>query len=234
MSRPGIGVVVCVRNGERYLGDAIRSIKEQSLEICDILVVDGGSTDRSVAIAQGFQGVRVHCQKEPGLSAARNEGIALVRGGIIAFLDSDDMWVPEKLEIQFGLLEEERCDGVLGCMERFLENGCICPSHYRLEHLGEPVEAWTPGALLVRREIFDRVGEFDPGYSICGDSDWFVRLKDSGARILVPKDIVLRKRIHEGNLSSRIIAYRKEMLLMMRRVRARREGEGATEGSSHK
>ena len=100
MSERRVSVVIPVHDGERYLAAAIESVLEQTLPPAEVIVVDDGSTDSSVQVAERYapQGVRCHSQANAGGGAARNRGVALSEGDFIAFLDADDLWELGKLE----------------------------------------------------------------------------------------------------------------------------------------
>ena len=107
MSSPTISVVIPCYNGAAYLGDAVESALSQTYAVSEIIVVDDGSEDDSVAIASAFgPPVRVLTQTNQGESVARNKGWELATGSWIAFLDADDRWLPEKLAQQVALIEE--------------------------------------------------------------------------------------------------------------------------------
>lgn len=202
MSATSISVVVAVRNGERYLREALDSIVGQGHPV-EIVVVDGRSTDDSVAIASSYEPVRCLTQRGEGLGNAWNEGIAASSGELIAFLDSDDRWLPGKLKTQVAHLEADpELDAVIGMVRFFLEPGQPIPSGFR-HHLleGEHVGR-MPGALLARRRTFERLGVFEESYRIAVDVDWFARLKDAGLGLDVLPEPVLEKRVHDSNLSN--------------------------------
>ena len=83
-----VSAVVVVRNGERYLADALHSIAAQTVEVCEIVVVDGRSEDATRQVAAGFPGVRLIAQQGPTLPDAYNEAVTVARGQLLAFLDS--------------------------------------------------------------------------------------------------------------------------------------------------
>lgn len=100
-------------NSERYLADAIQSVFDQTHPVDECLVIDDGSTDATAKIAQSFEGVRYVYQENGGEASARNRAIAEARGTHIAFLDSDDVWVPNKIELQLGCLSTRRDLGMV-------------------------------------------------------------------------------------------------------------------------
>ena len=101
MAEGGISCIVPVLNGERYLTEAIASVLTQTEPPLEIIVVDDGSTDRTVELARSFgDAVRLVRQEHRGVSAARNHGVRVARGELLAFLDADDLYLPRKLAQQ--------------------------------------------------------------------------------------------------------------------------------------
>jgi len=198
---PVVSVVIATRNAERYLPTALESVAEQTYDNVEVIVVDKASTDRSVEIAR-THGARCIEQRGNGFAGAWNEGIEVARGDLIALLDSDDSWVPGKLEAQVRLLEERpELDYAIGRVRFFLEPGMELPPSFKPELLGTDHVAHMPGALLARRSVFDEVGPFRTDYNIASDIDWLARLKDAGLRTEVAEGALTHKRVHDSNLS---------------------------------
>ena len=135
MARPLVSVILPVKNGERFLAQAINSVLEQDYRPLEIVVVDGQSTDASAAIAQSFELVRyVFQQGELGLGRARNLGIEAARGELIAFINSDDLWAPHKLSVQVDYLARHpEVQFTITRASFFLEPGCDIPPGFRSE-----------------------------------------------------------------------------------------------------
>lgn len=115
-SSPAVTVVIPAFNAEAYLGEALASICEQTLRDVEVIVVDDGSTDGTVAVAERFGGridVRVVRQANAGPAAARNNGIRLARAAYCAFLDADDVMLPDRLAAQKSLLDSDRGLGLV-------------------------------------------------------------------------------------------------------------------------
>ena len=224
-----ISVILPVKNGEPFLAEAIESILEQSHPPAELIVIDGRSTDGSAEIARSYDAVTVIAQEGDGLPQAWNQAVETSVGDLIAFLDSDDHWLPGKLEAQVRFLgERPELAGVVGQARFVLAPGMPPPPGFRRHLLEGDHVALMPGTLLVRREVFDRVGNFDEGYRVAMDVDWFARVKDAGFELGRLPEVVLVKRFHPSNLShSEPDAYKREMVRAMRDSAARqRSAEG--------
>jgi glycosyltransferase involved in cell wall biosynthesis len=115
-TRSLVSVVIPVYNGERYLAETIQSVLDQTYRHFEVIVVDDGSTDGSAAVAQGFgEAIRYVARPNGGVCKARNTGMAAARGAYLAFLDQDDLWLPEKLAMQVAYLERHPEIGAVYC-----------------------------------------------------------------------------------------------------------------------
>jgi glycosyltransferase involved in cell wall biosynthesis len=187
-------VVMAVRDGERYLAEALASVRAQTLAPLEMLVVDGRSRDATRAIAE-HHGARVLDQEGDTLADAYNTGIRAARGDAVAFLSHDDLWLPRKLELQLAALTRT--------------SACVCHAEFFLD--GEPPPGFRPElldgarpvrvmeALAARRALFDEVGLLRADVSPADDVDWFARAQDLGHAIAVLPQTLLRKRVHAGS-----------------------------------
>jgi len=197
-----VSVIVVVKDGARFIGQALASIGLSRVEPLEILVIDGGSTDDTVAIAASTPGVTVIPQASRGISGAYNEGVERSAGRVLAFLSADDLWRPGKLERHLEALDAD--PGLLisvSLVEHFLEPGSCRPKGFRRELLDEARPGLLMEALVVRRQAFDIVGPFDGRYSTAEDTDWFARAKDAGLKIGLIPEVLVRKRVHGANAS---------------------------------
>jgi glycosyltransferase involved in cell wall biosynthesis len=198
-----VSVIVPVRDGGRYLGAALDSIVRQTLPAKEVLVIDDGSQDESQWIARGF-GSSVRCVSTPprGPAAARNRGVALASGELLAFLDADDLWIPTKLARQCELLSTEpELEAVFGGTEFFLSPDLAPDEARRLVCPREVQVGWLIGAMLIRRESFAQVGPLAETLRIGDFIDWADRAQAAGLRTRTTSDVVLRRRLHARNLS---------------------------------
>jgi glycosyltransferase involved in cell wall biosynthesis len=225
-SRPVVSVIVPVKNGERFLAQALGDVRAQTYTPIEVVVVDGRSTDRSVEIARSFAGVRCISQSGDGFADAWNAGLAESGGELVAFLDSDDRWMPGKIAAQVDVLERRpEVDYVITRMRFFTEPGVTTPPGFRPSLLAGDHVANMPSALLARRSVFDLVGRFPTDYSIANDIEWFARLKDSPLRREVLHEVLVEKRVHDGNLSYFAASgLNSELLRLLRESVARKRG----------
>ncbi len=200
MPRPVVTVVIAAYNGERFLREALDSLFAQDFESFETVFVDDGSEDRTSDIARSFPVRYVH-QENRGLPAARNAGLAVARGELVAFLDDDDVLPPTKLSVQAGYLLRHPATGcVLGRQEWIFEDGVEPPRLKPDPIFGVPGGVQLVSA-MIRREVLDDVGGFDPAFRYAEDRDLFVRLREHGVKIDVLPDVVLYKRLHGTNMT---------------------------------
>jgi glycosyltransferase involved in cell wall biosynthesis len=223
---PLVSVIVPVHGGERFLAEALDSVEAQTHRPLETIVIDDGSPDSSAEIAAARDEVRLLRQRQMGVPAARNAGLAIAEGELIAFLDQDDVWHPRKLERQLALLRARPdVDIVFTKMEVVLMAGTPRPVWCRPEWLQVPPPAFIPSAWLVRRSAFERIGVFDTSFSSGCDTDWLARAGEAGLRNETLDDPLVRWRVHGANGSYDTATVRREMFAILRRNVALRSGE---------
>jgi glycosyltransferase involved in cell wall biosynthesis len=219
-----ISVVIPAWNAASTIGEALESVAKQRPLPDEVILVDDGSTDGTADVARrALAGVCVLTQVRSGAAAALNRGIQAGSSTLVAFLDADDRWSAEKLELQLAWLERNPdAEGILGRVEAFL-----CPnapagtaSRYRMPE--GPQVAWCSGAMLVRRDAFERVGPFAEDLVVGFAIDWFDRARIAGLRLAIPEETVLYRRIRPGSLSHRSPPKNRAYLEMARRALLRR------------
>jgi len=199
---PLISVIVPVYNGAQFLGEALDSVVRQDYRPVEIIVIDDASTDASAEVATARPAVRYLRQDRAGVAAARNRGLAHATGDFIAFLDQDDMWTNDKLRVQLAFLQAHpEIDCVYARQHLVYSDGARPPPWVRPDLVDKDHDALLPSALLARRALFDKTGEFDTSYVNGSDADWLFRVRDVGCRdAVVPQTLVLR-RVHASNAS---------------------------------
>lgn len=202
MDTTDISVIVPTFNAARFCGDALASIAAQTLAPREVIVVDAASTDATVAIARSYPGVRVVPQEGRGVAGAWNQGIRLAAGRFLAFLSADDRWMPTKLERQMALMQAQ--PDLSYCLSLFryeLEPRGRTPRAFNRALLGRDLVGWIMETLFARREVFDVVGLFDASLPLAEDVDWYARAKDLQVPMDVVPEVLLRKRVHDTNVS---------------------------------
>jgi len=213
---PEVSVIIPAYNAERYLRETLESVLAQTYRDFEVIVVDDGSTDRTGAIAAGF-GPPVRCirQANAGPSPARNRGIREARGALIAFLDADDLWLPEKLAEQVPLFDPSASlgagpQGSVGLVychaERMDAEGRPLPTPEARKPTGRVLEDFLfrnhcpTSAAVVRRECLERVGGFAEDYIWAEDWHLWLRLARHYAFAAVPR-VLVRHRVHPSALT---------------------------------
>ncbi|HWP47773.1 MAG TPA: glycosyltransferase family A protein [Candidatus Limnocylindrales bacterium] len=197
-----VSVIIPVYNGERYLSEAIKSVLAQTYRPIEIIVVDDGSTDESARVAQQFP-VRYCFQLHQGPGAARNHGVEQARGEFLAFLDADDVWMPEKLTRQMTTLAARpELDAVFGQFEQFssTDAGVAAQS---ARFVGMTLNGLHISAMLIRRAAFMRVGLFATHWHVGQFVDWYARAQEAALEIVILPNVVMRRRVHTNNLTIR-------------------------------
>lgn len=187
-------------NAAAYIEAAIASARAQTQPPDEIIVIDDGSTDSSATvIAESRPPVTLLRQENGGVGAALNLGLARATGTLIAFLDADDLWKPEKLAWQRAALSAEPAlDGVFGHMEMFEEGDG------RGEQRFNPAEpGFVKGTLLIRRTAMDRLGHFDAARRYADFIGWYARAAALGFRWKMLPDVVYARRLHAANMGRR-------------------------------
>lgn len=194
-----ISCIIPVHNGARHVGEAIESVLRQSLRPRELIVVDDGSVDDTPRVVRSFgDRVRYERQTHRGVSAARNRGIRLSVGELVAFLDADDLFVPRKLEFQARQFERNPwLEMSAGYVENFVDGELDDEQGHEFRRR----VPWPRGlqTWVVRRSVFDRVGVFDEAMPLSQDVDWHLRAKVAGIVIETLPLILVRRRIHAGN-----------------------------------
>lgn len=225
-----VSVVIPVRNTERYLRQAIDSALTQTLPPAEVLVVDDGSSDGSLAVARSFgDRVTVFEGVHGGIGATRNFGVERAAGDFLAFLDADDYWVPEKLAWQIEVLARDHdLDLAFGQVRQFYSPDIEVPDEERDRMARSVYEGHHAGTMLVRRESFHRVGPFDPVVRVGEFLDWYARATEASVRTAVVPRVVMFRRIHDQNSVTRHRASQTDYARILKAALDRRRAREGT------
>ena len=215
---PLVSVVIPAYNAARFVHQAVQSALEQTYGNREVIVVDDGSTDDTKLGLSKFDGqFRYLYQENSGLSAARNTGIKAAQGALVCFLDADDLWASNKLELQVAFLQEHRDIGLLsGRHEKFRDSGSPYTPFVAANKLGENAALTFPipaaflelirsnfirvSTVMVRKECFEKVGLFDADLTAVEDRDMWLRISAHFSVACLPW-VVCKKRLHDFNMS---------------------------------
>ncbi|WP_231833783.1 glycosyltransferase family 2 protein [Thermosynechococcus vestitus] len=208
-NRPLLSVLMPVFNAEAYVGEAIESILGQSFRDFEFIIIDDGSTDNSLSVLKRYAvqdaRIRLISRENRGLVATLNEGIALARGEWIARMDADDVAMPNRFIVQLAALERERVDFCGGAIQCFgaLRSVCFYPlTHEACEvHLLFGVPFGHP-TVIGRHSAFAELG-YDPDYPYAEDYELWQRAWGRGYKFVNVPEVVLRYRVHAGQVSAR-------------------------------
>jgi glycosyltransferase involved in cell wall biosynthesis len=221
--KPLVSVIIPNYNYAKYLREAVDSVLSQTYQHIEIIVVDDGSKDKSREIIESYgEKIKSILQKNQGVSAARNNGVAESKGEYIAFLDADDAWLPAKIEMEMEMFVADPEIGMVHVSivemgdagNRLLERmdgmaGWISEEFLRFER---PVVLGGGSGILVRRNAFDEVGGFDTRLSTSADWDFFYQVSSRFKVAFVP-EILLKYRIHGSNMHGNIKVMEHDMML---------------------
>lgn len=202
MDGRSISVMIGVYNAAPYLGEAIDSALTQTYRPREVIVVDDGSTDGSGDVARRYgEEVIVARQENAGNGAARNHAVRLASGELYAFLDADDRFTPNKLELQCRALEADpELDVVFGYTREFVSPELTPEQRSRVRPPAPEPMAWTaPNLMLIRRESFAKVGTFAENLKVGVTVDWYARAMEAGVRAAMLPDVLLERRLHLTN-----------------------------------
>lgn len=221
-----ISVIIPFYNTEKYLEQAIESVLRQSIKPMEIILVNDGSSDLSVNIAKKYEKETVLLNQEnKGAAAARNLGFKHSKGNFIAFLDADDIWDENCLEVLQMLFEKnDSVEMAFGSMKEFISPELGKNSGLKLREDAQKRQGYMVGSGLFRRNIFDKVGLFNETLRVAEIIDWIERAKDSGTQYETISQIVLYRRIHKMNQGSEKQNHLKDYTKILRSALARKKG----------
>lgn len=218
---PSVSVIIPSYNAERWIKSTLDSVLAQTYSDIEIIVIDDGSTDDTVSVvSKNYPEIKLISQTNQGVAAARNKGIENASGEWIAFLDADDIWLPNKIRDQFELLatdpeaqmvysswhvwpsQTSSPDPELLCVLQKVTNNTDefrGPSGWIYPELLEDCYVWT-STVLAKRTLFEHIGKFDTTLKIGEDYDLWLRASQSTKILRVAKPLALY-RIHPTSLT---------------------------------
>jgi len=204
-----VSVIIPTYNRDAMLKDAVDSVLVQDYRDFELIVVDDGSTDRTPEILKSYrEDINVIHQNNQGVSSARNAGIAAASGRLVAFLDSDDIWMPRKLSIQVDFFRANTEALICQTEETWIRNGIrVNPGKRHQKVSGMIFEPSlklclvSPSAVMIRRRLFEKVGLFDESLPACEDYDLWLRISCRYPIYLIDTSLIIKRGGHVDQLS---------------------------------
>jgi len=205
-----ISLLTPVYNRAAVIAQAVESVVAQAYPAVEHIILDGGSTDGTLAVLARYPHVRVHQQADSGMYDALNRGLAMAQGEIIGFLNSDDVYRPGAFDAILRTFQRHpRADAVAGRAEYFLERPSRPPWVFRRTQRLTPTNLWREliygdpafNAWFFRRRVFERLGGFDPVFRIAGDREFLWRFALAGLQVIGIPQVVYAYRVHADSLS---------------------------------
>lgn len=208
---PSVSVIIPTFNRKAFLQECIESVLSQTFRDFELIVVDDGSTDDSEKLLQQHkENLRYFKQEQRGPSSARNFGIRKSCGDWICFLDSDDLWLPDKLHVQMRyVLENPDCRICYTEEIWYRNNRRVNPAKKHQKYSGWiyqkmlPLCIISPSSVIIHRSVLDRVGWFDEELPACEDYDLWLRIALHFPIFLIPQQLIIKRNGHPGQQSQK-------------------------------
>jgi glycosyltransferase involved in cell wall biosynthesis len=224
---PLISIVIPAYNAERTILETIASVQEQTFSDFEIILINDGSTDRTLELLQTVQDdrLKIFSYENGGLPIARNRGISHSAGEFIAFIDADDLWTPDKLELQLAALQQHPEAGVAYSWTYFkfdkeeysyADNSTFFEGNVYADLLIRNF-LHNGSNPLIRKEAIESVGLFDPTLKSCEDWDYYLRLAAIWSFVLVPKPQIIYRQ-SSSSMTSKIDVMEKYLLIVINRA----------------
>ena len=204
-----ISVIIPTFNRKKTLGRAIQSVSNQSLLPFEVLIIDDGSNDGTKEwVKENFYNIKYIHQNNKGVSSARNKGIEYACGDWVAFLDSDDEWLPSKLYEQVKAIDSNPKIKLFHTNEIWIRNGVRVNQMKKHKKFGGyifekclDICRISPSSVLIKKEIFDDIGTFDESLRVCEDYDLWLRITSKYPVVFLDTPLIYKYGGHVGQLS---------------------------------
>nr|WP_246841319.1 glycosyltransferase family A protein [Chroococcidiopsis sp. TS-821] len=223
---PKISVIVPVYNGEKTILQTIKSVQQQTFFNFELIVINDGSTDSTLEQLASIREPRmkVLSYENRGLPEARNRGIANATGDFITFIDADDLWTPDKLELQLAVLQQHpEADAVYSWTLYLNEEGTAFHQGEQLYFQGNVLPQLllsnfiaSGSNIMIRKQAIASIGYFDPALRSCEDWDYWLRLAAKCAFAVVPKYQIIYRQSTTA-MSSKVEVMEKHLLTVCER-----------------
>ncbi len=223
---PLVSVVIPTFNRWPLIREAVDSVLRQTWRDFELIVVDDGSTDKtSRELLKNGAPIRLFTRARAGVSGARNFGVSQARGSYIAFLDSDDLWLADKLKKQVQFLKEHCEAQICQTDEIWIRNGVrVNPKRIHQKPSGDifirslDLCLVSPSAVMMTKELFDRFGGFDESFPVCEDYDLWLRMSAKVPVPLLSEGLVVKRGGHADQLSRSVWGMDRYRILALQKI----------------
>jgi glycosyltransferase involved in cell wall biosynthesis len=209
MEAPLISIIIPTYNRSSLVLEAVDSVFKQTFPDFELIVVDDGSNDGTGKALASYKDRFIYRrQNNQGVSAARNHGLRQACGQWIAFLDSDDLWLPKKLETQMQFFSQNPEALICQTEEIWIRNGRRVNPQKKHQKWSGPIFApslrlciVSPSAVMIKKDLFEQVGFFDEGLPACEDYDLWLRISAQYPIYLIDQPLIVKRGGHPDQLS---------------------------------
>lgn len=197
-----VSIIIPVFNAEKYVAEAIHSVLSQTYKNTELICINDKSTDNSLSVLESFgkEIILVNNEDNYGTAESRNQGIRMARGEFIAFLDNDDVWENNKLEVQMNQFRSNpHLDISFSYMQCFISPELNEETHNLHYCPPEPIPGHIPSTILIKKTSFERVGYFDSRWKNGESVDWLFKAREAGLNFGDVDEVLVKRRIHETN-----------------------------------
>ncbi|MBI3266153.1 MAG: glycosyltransferase [Chlamydiae bacterium] len=205
-----VSLIIPTYNRASFLKEALDSVFDQERRPDEIIVIDDGSTDETQRIVNSFKDIHYFYQPNQGVSSARNQGIKMAQAEWITFLDSDDLWLPDKLKVQLEITQAYPYFQIFYTDEIWIRKGKRVNQGKRHSKYGGwifeqclPLCIISPSSMMIHKNIFKTIGFFDESLPACEDYDLWLRTALRHPIYFFPKPLIVKRGGHEDQLSKK-------------------------------
>jgi glycosyltransferase involved in cell wall biosynthesis len=208
---PTISVIMSVYNGEKYLNEAISSVLSQDFSDFEFIIIDDGSTDKSLEIIKSFndERVKIISRENRGLIASLNQAISASTGEYIARMDADDICLPNRFSVQLKAFNNPEIAVVGSWATKINENGeelglmSYPPSeHQKIKRFFIKHNPFIHSSMMIKKEVFDNVGVYDSKYKHAEDYELWSRMLHKFKAVNIP-DPLIKYRINNSGVTKK-------------------------------
>jgi len=221
---PTVNVIIHTYNNERFIAETVESVLNQTYKEYEIVVVDDGSVDGTRdALIPYMQKIRYHYKENGGIASAKNAGIGLSQAEFVAFLDHDDLWAPDKLQLQMECFNENSQVGLVYAKYTSFRDGKELRTKPEKGYSGWIFKELLSksfiqtSTVVVKRECLDAVGPYDESFSLGDEYDMFLRIARKFQCSFIDKSLT-RYRVHDTNASNNDFLFDNENLGVYKKV----------------